>query len=131
MGGAFVLVVDDEPALRDLLSRNLARAGYVVEAVGDLRSALDLVRSRDVAVLVTDIIMPYGDGVELIAAVKRSHPDVRIVAISGRGSLRGLDLLDLATKIGADAALAKPFTTKQLLAVIEGLPSKQSGRRVL
>jgi hypothetical protein len=60
-------------------------------------------------VLLTEILMPDGDGVENICAVTRARPDVRIIAVAERRLLGRLDLLDLAGNLGADATLEKPL----------------------
>ena len=58
--------------------------------------------------------MPKCDGVELISALRRDYPSVRILAISGRADFGALNLLDLAAVLGADATLAKPFDPREL-----------------
>ena len=65
--------------------------------------------------------MPDGDGIELITAVKRWHPPIRIIAVTKRRFLSRLDLLDVASKLGADATLDKPLEAKILLATVAGL----------
>ena len=77
-------------------------------------------------ILITEILMPDIDGIELITAVKRSHPHVRIIAVTERGFLGGLDLLDLAAKVGADAVLGKPLKAESLLATIACLAASDS-----
>ena len=116
-----VLVVDDDIAALASARAVLSVAGYAVhEAFGGWR-ALQRVMATPPNVLITEILMPDGDGIELIAAVKRPHPNVRIIAVAKRRFLSKLDLLDLASKLGADATLDKPLEAKLLLATVAGL----------
>ena len=115
MALASVLVVDDDQPFREAICRVLRGAGYAAEAAADGAMAIKMVRARAPDVLITDIIMPDGDGIGLINATRQDYPQVRILAISGRLYLGALDLLNLATTLGADAALAKPLRTEELL----------------
>lgn len=110
-----VLVVEGDPACRDLISEILADAGYDrLQADGGQR-AIELMASRP-DVLLTDMLMPDKDGVEVILEVRRRWPLTRIVAMSGGfGIIEASQLLRTATMLGADAALLKPFTSAQLL----------------
>lgn len=69
--------------------------------------------------VVTDLIMPTQDGVETILAVRKAHPTLPIIAISGGGRLDALSLLDLARKFGAAETLKKPFPPSRLVAMID------------
>ena len=116
-----VLVVDDDVAALASARAVLRVGGYAVhEALGGWR-ALQRVRANPPDVLITEILMPDGDGIELIAAVKRQHPDIRIIAAAKRRFLGKLDLFGLARQLGADATLDKPLEAKLLLAAVEGL----------
>jgi CheY-like chemotaxis protein len=110
-----ILVADDDDAFREALCRALRAAGHAVEEAADGTQALRILAADTPALLITDLIMPNQDGIELVITAKQAHPGVRILAISGRASFGPLDLLSLAAKLGADATLAKPFSTEQLL----------------
>ncbi len=126
--GCRVLVVDDVPAIREALTRVLERAGYAVEAALDGKEALATLHERGADVLITDLLMPRLNGVELIRTVARLWPALRIVAISGggavatsldtRGSLAASPLLSAAREAGAHAILTKPFEVQDILAAI-------------
>jgi len=121
MAAASVLLVDDDIAALASARAVLGGAGYAVkEALNGQRALLQVIANPP-RVLITEILMPEGDGIELIASVKRSHPDVGIIAATERGYLRGLDLLDLASKVGADAVLGKPLEAERLLAAVARL----------
>lgn len=122
-----ILVVDDDAPFRAAVSRVLCGAGYRVVEAGDGCRAQETLKSERPDILVTDIIMPDGDGIELINAVKWRYPTLRILAISGRGQMGSLDLLKMAAMVGADATLSKPLAPDELLSKIEGLVAMGPG----
>ena len=113
-----VLLVDDDPMLRDLARRMLERLGHRVAVVASGAEALDVL-SRDassVSILVTDLTMPGMNGLELIEAVQTRLPQMPIVAISGF-SMQGTAREELAArKVGF---LAKPFQLRELATAME------------
>ena len=123
MALALVLVVDDDGTALASIRAVLNAAGYAVNEALDGRQALQQVMENPPRVLITEILMPESDGIELITAVKRAHPDIRIIAVAKHRFLGRLDLLDLASKFGADATLCKPFEAESLLAIVAGLVS--------
>lgn len=114
-----VLVVDDDPGLRDLLQRYLTREGYAVEAVADgvaMREALGRGRPE---VIVLDLMLPGEDGLALIRALRHgSHADVPVLMLSARGE--DIDRI-VGLEMGADDYLGKPFNPRELLARIRAL----------
>ncbi len=125
---ASVLVVDDDIAALASTRAVLSAAGFAVHEALNGRRGLQRVMANPPTVLITEIVMPDRDGIELIAAVKGAHPDVRILAVSKRRRLGGLDLLELASKIGADAVLDKPLEAGTLLATVARLAGPDAGR---
>lgn len=107
-----LLVDDDRDALR-LVQLELEREGFDVETAENGRQALELQRKRPADVVITDIFMPEMDGMETIDWIKTKFPRTVVIAV-GAGWGR-LDYLSIARLIGADAVLAKPFTSKELL----------------
>ena len=110
-----VLVVDDNADLRETLRRLLGLAGYHADTAGDGEEALRMHRRRGYHALVTDIYMPRSDGLETIEAFRSETPEMRIIAMSGGGDVARGRYLAVATEIGADAALEKPFAFEALL----------------
>jgi DNA-binding NtrC family response regulator len=105
-----VLVIDDEDSVRKILCDNLRLSGLDVAAAASADEGLALLVSDPPGVLITDIIMPGKSGLDVIAAVRKSHPQVRILAISGGGRIKeNDDLLEKALTAGAEAVLAKPL----------------------
>lgn len=113
-----VLVVDDNPDMRDSTRHLLEKLGYQVETAPDGAAALRAQRSQAVDVVITDIFMAGTEGMETIASFKRDWPDVRVVAMSGGGSVAKKDYLEAAVQVGADATLQKPFTLQALVAAL-------------
>ena len=115
---ARILLVDDEPLLRETLKIALQAAGHAVSVAQNGTAALALLTDQSFDVIVTDILMPETDGLEMIMRVRKESGNVRIIAMSGGGRTRNMDMLDFATSFGADAVLAKPFLPKQLIASV-------------
>lgn len=102
-----------------VLKQLLTTAGHSVTLVTNAREAAAHLRRTPFDLVITDVLMPDGDGVDLIADVKKFQPKARILAMSGGGRyLEGSDYLKLATGLGAHTAIAKPFKWEQLLAAI-------------
>lgn len=110
-----VLVADDEEGIRSLLVHWLQRQGHTTAAVGSAVEAATLLNERRFDLVITDIVMPGGDGFELIASFRKAQPSARIVAISGGGKyLQGSDCLKIARGLGANAVVMKPFKWEEL-----------------
>ncbi len=118
---ARLLLIDDDPALLSLLRRTLERAGYEVVTAPNGREGLQRLTTGPFDLLITDIVMPEMEGLELILKLRQSHPALRIIAISGGGQLRPASYLNLARLSGAMTVLAKPFELEELLAAVQKL----------
>jgi CheY-like chemotaxis protein len=110
---ATVLVVDDEEGVRKLLSGVLLSAGYEVVSAAGGREAQRIIQSRDVDLVLMDLVMPDREGIETIAALRRERPALKIIAISGFGG----PFLQVARQLGARATLSKPISPDDLLRV--------------
>jgi DNA-binding response OmpR family regulator len=115
-----ILVIDDEPALRELIRRMLEPAGHQVIEAPDGKAGMKAFKAQQFDVVVTDVVMPEKEGIETIMEMRRLNQTMRIVAISGGGRIKNMDFLKLARGLGADATLPKPFRKDELLAVVEG-----------
>jgi two-component system response regulator HydG len=116
------LIIEDDPELRRLLKMSLEAAGIETLTAADGKRGLALMKDTRFDVVVTDILMPTMDGLEVIQAVRAGHKDVKIIAISGGGrKLPGPEVLGMAEMLGADAALTKPFTREELLATVDAV----------
>jgi len=116
-----ILVIEDDPIMREALSDWLRAAGYGVRAAPDGSAGLAAVKLAVPALVVTDIRMPGTSGEVIISELKRNHPQVAVIAISGLfNSGHGLDA-DAALALGAARALAKPFKRAELLRAVAEL----------
>jgi CheY-like chemotaxis protein len=121
--GVHILVIEDDPILRDLVSDWLLAAGYSVGTAGEGASGLSQARERRPALIVTDIHMPGIGGAAVILEVTRLYPGIPIIAISGHfRSGHGLSPAK-ACALGAARALAKPFRRGDMLGAVTELLS--------
>lgn len=115
---ARVLVVEDEQQMRRMIGRVLAAAGHRVLEAENGEKALSLLAAGIPDLVITDLFMPEKEGIETIRAIRQNHPDLPIIAMTGGGYHGNLQLLSVAEKFGANARLAKPFRSDELLAVV-------------
>lgn len=112
---AKILIVDDEPHMRLLVSSMLESSKHELLTAENGEAALEILRSELVDVVITDLIMPEKNGIDLILEIRQIAPEVKIVAMSGGGGLSGrFDYLPLANLIGATNILRKPFKRDEL-----------------
>lgn len=113
-----ILVADDEPDLRDLIQITLEGAGHKVATVVNGRKASEILLREKFDLLITDVLMPERDGIELIAEVKTKYPAMRVVVMTAGGQIPIEDYLLIARRLGAHALMPKPFTGTRLLDVV-------------
>ena len=118
-----ILVVDDDENVLKVLSRALERFGYEVLTAKDGRECVTMFQSSPTDLVICDIFMPRMDGLEVLMQLRKSHPDVKLIAVSGGGVRMKLDVLPLAEILGADATLEKPYDIDDLLRTIRRLIS--------
>jgi len=107
-----ILVVDDEAAIRELVRHILEPAGYQIIEAASGRQALALISEGLPDLVITDLVMPDQEGIETIRELKKKHPELRVIAISGVGGGR---YLTAAKLLGADVSLTKPIRPQVLL----------------
>ena len=112
-GRARVLVVDDEPSIRDLLSKTLALAEYEVDLAPDGKTALERLRIVPYDLLITDLRMPGVDGLTVIREGRRLRPDLPVIIITGYSS--EASAIE-AVNLGVSGYLTKPFRVPRVLA---------------
>jgi len=113
-----VLVIDDDDTVRDAVSLMLQSMGHEAIAADGGIAGLKLVHAEAPDIIITDILMPDMEGIEAIFRIKEFKEDAKIIAMSGGGSTRGLDLLKLAHRAGAASTLSKPFGRDELTVAI-------------
>lgn len=110
-----MLVVDDDELVRETLQRYLSTSGFNVLLAADGEVALELLESEPVDLVLTDLIMPNREGIETIVELRRRKTPTKIIAISGGGRSGDADFLQMATLLGADGTLRKPFSRAELI----------------
>jgi DNA-binding response OmpR family regulator len=114
---ARVLVVDDEPIVRDVLARYLRRDGFEVETAADGQAALNAVAARRPDLVVLDLMLPRIDGLEVFRRI-RAHDEMAVIMLTARGTetdrVVGLEL-------GADDYVTKPFSPREMVARVRAV----------
>lgn len=115
-----ILVVDDDPAVRDSVAMVLESAGFLVDQAEQGATGMRLLRAHAPDLVITDILMPQKEGIETIREIRAVLPDTPIIAISG-GTDMGADYLKMAQTFGATEVLAKPFDPMVMLELVHRL----------
>jgi len=116
-----ILVIDDEQLLRSTVVTILTRAGFSVEDASDGEAGIAMFHKNPPDIVLTDIFMPNRDGIEIIKELKQSSPWTKIIAMTGGGHLRMMEIAAAAQVLGADHVLDKPFDSESLLAAINAV----------
>ncbi|MCM8529800.1 MAG: response regulator [Lentisphaeraceae bacterium] len=116
---ANILVVDDNEILLEVISESLKQTSHNVILTRSSLNIENILKEQNFDLVLTDIIMPDKEGIEIIIHIKKSHPQIKIIAMTGKKMGDSLDLLDIAKSIGANATIAKPFSTHDLLDLID------------
>jgi two-component system copper resistance phosphate regulon response regulator CusR len=119
-----LLLVEDEPEIRDFLEQPLADAGYEVDAAKDGRSAIQLASGKKYDVLIVDLGLPDQDGIDLILQLRRSGISSPVLILSAR---RSVDDRVKGLEQGGDDYLTKPFALAELLARLRNLLRRNLG----
>lgn len=118
-----ILLLEDDPALRENLRTGLESAGHQVTPAGDGRAGLKCLRTDDFDLVITDIFMPEADGIETLSRLRRACRHIPVIAMSGGGQQFGMDFLKLAGSMGAAVTLQKPFRISTMLEHVDILVS--------
>ncbi len=110
---ASILIIDDEEIIRVLLRSTLEAAGYEVTEAVNGREGLELYRHRPTDLVITDIVMPELNGLDMLLELTREFLHAKVIAISGAGG--GKNVLDVAKLLGARQTFQKPFSMPLLL----------------
>jgi DNA-binding NtrC family response regulator len=113
-----ILVVDDDPSIRRTLNILLSKAGYEVIQASDGSEAVRAWRDRGADLVITDLHMPNKDGIETIIELLSHTPGIRIIAMSGGGQSKRLDLLGNVALLGSVLTIEKPFTLAEMMTMV-------------
>ncbi len=128
--GGTVLVADDDRAIRTVLSQALTRAGCRVRSTGSASTLWRWVEDGEGDVVVTDVMMPDGDALDLLPAIRRRRPELPVIVMSAQNTVM---TAIRAAEVGAYEYLPKPFDLKQVIEqvrkAVDGLRGAQGGAR--
>lgn len=115
-----VLVADDVHEIQQLVTLWLEERGHTVLVASTGREMIELVRQKPIDLVVADLVMPGGSGLDGILAISRIRPNARILAISGGGPKMPAEAaLRVAKGLGADGVLLKPFDHQQFIEAVQ------------
>lgn len=113
-----ILIVEDEPALRELIQRSLEKERFVVETASDFYAGLDKIEMYDYDCILLDIMLPGGSGLQLLERLKELRKRENVIIISAKDSLEDKVL---GLELGADDYLPKPFHLAELTARVKSV----------
>ena len=118
-----ILVIDDDANIRLILERFLEKQGFSVDSAEDGSIGLEKIEEKLPDLVVTDIMMPNTDGLEVVLSIRNNHPDTPVIAISGGIASASVDLLPVAKKMGSSKVkvLYKPVELSSLLSNVHEL----------
>ena len=122
-----ILIIEDEEQVRKYLRKTLELQGYEVIEAPNGKIGLNVYHQESIDLIITDIIMPEKEGLEIIMELKRNFKDVKIIAITGGYSQTGPDnLLEMAKRFGAKVTIRKPFKNDEILNAVQCLLDSKS-----
>ena len=116
---AHIQIIDDEPAVKNLFEKFLRDEGYSVSMAADGREGLRMMKNQKPDLLITDIMMPEMDGLEVLQQIRVDFPGLPVIAISGGMRNGTITFLPIAKKLGACCALNKPVKLAELLRTVQ------------
>ena len=114
-----ILLIEDDDAYREVLANALVEHGYAVTQAADGDKGVKLFRTAPTDLVLTDIVMPNKEGIATVMELRRDHPKLGIIAMSGGAALEPMLYLKIAGTFGATRTLKKPFDLPTLLTTIE------------
>ena len=116
-----ILVIDDDDTLRAMLRRLFSAAGYEVAVAEDGMAGVRVQQIQPFDLVITDLVMPEKEGIEVIMEIRKKYPDTKIIAMSGGGRIHPDQYLELARNLGAQRVFSKPFKASDVLAAVREL----------
>ena len=114
-----ILIIDDESQIRTMLKMMLEKEGFDTIVASNGKEGMQLFREEAVDLVITDIIMPEKEGVELIQELKKNDSNLPIIAISGGGKNSPDTYLNIAKLLGAYAVFEKPVAKEKLINAVK------------
>jgi len=127
---ANVLLVEDEALIVAVLSSAITRQGHTCVTASNGKEGLKRFSEDSFDLVITDIVMPEKEGLEIIVTMRRTMPDVKIIAMSGGGRTGTAEYLHAAETLGAMATLKKPIRLADFVSVLDRCLKASSGARL-
>ena len=121
-----VLIVDDDDAVRELCDSIVSNLGYIPLLASTLEEARRILRQRKLELVLLDLRLPDGDGVELLQEIKKDQPETQVIVITAYGTIRSAVA---AMRLGASDYLAKPFSTRHMMMLLREAAGKKGPNR--
>ena len=115
---ANVLIIDDDETVLETFQIVLSSSGHQLQTASNGALGIEATKTNALDVMVTDVVMPEKDGLEVLMQMRKTHPDTKIVVVSGGGRTSATDYLKMAEVLGADRVLYKPVTATEVSAAI-------------
>ncbi len=116
-----ILIIDDEPQIRLMLRKLLEQEGFKVTVASNGDEGMKMYHDNPTDLIITDLVMPEREGLEIIRTLKKKYTNIKIIAISGGGRNEPEGYLNLAKQFGAIQAFTKPVRKDLLLEAVNAL----------
>ena len=116
-----ILIIDDEEMVRSMLREVLQQDGHEIVEASDGQAGIEQCHEHNIDLIITDIMMPQKDGFETIRELTRTHPDIKIIALTGYG----LHNLPVAYDLGASKVFEKPIKPRDLREAVKDLLNEE------
>lgn len=116
-----VCIIDDDKEMLHLLRQFVAKMGYYVASFDDPQAGMSAIESQKFDLLITDILMPEVDGIEVLRRAKSANPNLNFIAISGGGNLIHVDYLAIVKTMGIKHTFEKPLNLSEMEKTIESI----------
>lgn len=121
-----IMVVDDDEAFRQTVCELLAEGDFEILSAESGTQLFTVLKKQSVDIVLTDIVMPDEDGLEIVRKIKKMNPAPKIVAMSGGGRIAATDYLEIARLMGVSATIQKPFKQQELVGLLQQVFSSAS-----
>jgi len=121
-----ILIVDDEKVFTQAMARLFTQKNFQVTLASSGFEAIDALKEVEPDIIISDILMPNSDGIELLLYIKKNKIKTPVIAISGGGRLSSIDYLKMAERFGAAATLNKPVSFDELLVTVKQILGEET-----
>jgi DNA-binding response OmpR family regulator len=121
-----ILLVDDDPSIRNLYAKALSQAGFLVKTAENGKTASEVLEQFQPDLIILDLVMPEQEGIGTLLQVQKKNPHVPVLAISG--AMGANEYLSVANILGARRTLEKPIKAERLVQTVRGLLAEAKGQ---